>query len=324
MLDFSSFLARPEFSNHREIFAKALNRRTDPKRHGDLPRWLASLNALPNVHASHIDLSQDSLKIGEQKDLNAEQLSKLNTCLKNMIPWRKGPFNFFGIHINTEWRSDWKWQRIAPHINSLIGRRILDVGCGTGYHGWRMLGSGADYVMGIDPSVRFAIQFAMAQRYIQSQQFDFLPIGIEDLPKNMNHFDTVFSMGILYHRRNPIEHLRELKSALKPEGELVLETLIVDENFDGLVNGIFKPEKRYAQMRNVWSLASVSHLINLLSELEFKNIQCVDINTTSTDEQRSTEWMKFHSLEQFLDPNNKYKTIEGHPAPKRATIIAQL
>jgi len=172
--------------------------------------------------------------------------------------------------------------------------------------------------------VRFAIQFAIAQHYIQSPQFDFLPIGIEDLPKDMQYFDTVFSMGILYHRRDPIEHLRELKSALKLGGELVLETLIVDEDFSGLANGIFKPTGRYAQMRNVWSLASVSHLIDLLSELEFSDIQCVDINTTSTDEQRSTEWMKFHSLEQFLDPIDKSKTIEGHPAPKRATIIARL
>jgi len=324
MLDYSSFLARPEFSKHQESFTEALNRRTDPKRHGDLPRWLASLSALPDVSASHIDLNQDALKIGTEKDLDPTQLSQLNMCLQQMIPWRKGPFNFFGIHVDTEWRSDWKWQRIAPHLSDLSNRKVLDVGCGTGYHGWRMLGADADYVMGIDPSVRFAIQFTMAQRYIQSPQFDFLPIGIEDLPKDMNYFDTVFSMGILYHRRDPIEHLRELKGALKPNGELVLETLVVDEDFDGLVNGIFKPKNRYAQMRNVWSLASISHLMKLLSELEFKNIQCVDINTTSTDEQRSTEWMAFHSLKHFLDPNDKRKTIEGHPAPQRATIIAQL
>ena len=324
MLNFASFLARPEFSKYKDIFAEALARRTDPKRHGDLPRWLASLAALPDTPASTVDVNQDTLKIGAKEDLDSAQLSQLKTCLQQMIPWRKGPFSFFGVHVDTEWRSDWKWQRIAPHLSDLSDRKVLDVGCGTGYHGWRMLGAGASYVMGIDPSVRFAIQFAMAQQYIQSKQFDFLPIGIEDLPQDMNYFDTVFSMGILYHRRDPIEHLRELKSALKPNGELVLETLVVDDDFDGLVNGIFKPEGRYAQMRNVWSLTSVNHLINLLSELEFNNIQCVDINITSTDEQRSTEWMKFHSLEQFLDPNDKRKTIEGHPAPKRATIIAQV
>lgn len=322
MLDFSHFLSRPEFSEHNEAFTEALTRRTDPKRHGDLPRWLATLADLPDSRASHIDLNQDALKIGEHSDLNHEELKQLNTCLKQMSPWRKGPFNFFGTHINTEWRSDWKWQRIAPHISNLSGRRVLDVGCGTGYHGWRMLGAGAEYVMGIDPSVRFAMQFAIAQKYIQSEQFDFLPIGIEDMPQDIEHFDTVFSMGILYHRRDPIEHLSELKAALKPKGELVLETLIVDEDFDGLVDGIFKPADRYAQMRNVWSLASVSHLINLLTELGFSNIECVDINTTSTEEQRSTEWMTFHSLEQYLDPEDQSKTIEGHPAPKRATIVA--
>lgn len=323
MLDFSPFFTRSDFAKHRDDFSAALTRRTDPKRHGDLPRWLATLASLPDISASQIDLNADTLKIGNPNDLNENDLAQLKECLQQMIPWRKGPFNFFGIHIDTEWRSDWKWQRIAPHISDLSGRRILDVGCGTGYHGWRMLGAGANYVMGIDPSVRFAIQFAIAQRYIESQAFDFLPIGIEDLPKEMHYFDTIFSMGILYHRRNPIEHLRELKGALKTNGELVLETLIVDDGFDGLVNGVFQPEGRYAQMRNVWSLTSVNYLKELLSELGFRDIQCVDINTTSIEEQRSTEWMKFHSLEQFLDVDDKSKTIEGHPAPKRATIIAK-
>lgn len=322
MFDFSNFLTRLEFVQYQEIFAEAITRRTDPKRHGDLSKWLTTLTNLPNVLTSNIDLTQDVLKIGKSQDLSASELEHLRQCLQQMIPWRKGPFDFFGIHIDTEWRSDWKWQRIVPHISQLSGRHILDVGCGNGYHGWRMLGAGADYVMGIDPSMRFAVQFAIAQQYIQSQQFDFLPIGVEDLPCNMAYFDTVFSMGILYHRRDPIEHLRELQAALKLGGELVLETLIVNEDFVGLVNGIFKPTDRYAQMRNVWSLASVSHLMNLLTELKFKNIRCVDINTTSTDEQRSTDWMKFHSLGQFLNPNDKSKTIEGYPAPKRATIIA--
>jgi tRNA (mo5U34)-methyltransferase len=48
----------------------------------------------------------------------------------------------------------------------------------------------------------------------------------------------------------------------------------------------------------------------------------VDVNVTSTQEQRSTEWMSFHSLENFLDPDDHSKTIEGYPAPRRAIITA--
>ncbi len=45
-------------------------------------------------------------------------------------------------------------------------------------------------------------------------------------------------------------------------------------------------------------------------------------SNTSTDEQRSTQWMQFHSLAQFLDPQDPDKTIEGYPAPRRAIITA--
>jgi tRNA (mo5U34)-methyltransferase len=49
----------------------------------------------------------------------------------------------------------------------------------------------------------------------------------------------------------------------------------------------------------------------------------VDFNKTTTDEQRSTDWMRFHSLPEFLDPENPELTAEGHPAPIRAVFIAE-
>ena len=67
----------------------------------------------------------------------------LRSLLMQLKPWRKGPFSLFDAFIDTEWRSDWKWQRLAPHISSLQGRTVLDVGCGSGYHCWRMRGAGA-------------------------------------------------------------------------------------------------------------------------------------------------------------------------------------
>ena len=190
---------------------------------------------------------------------------------------------------------------------------------GTGYHGWRMLGEGAARVLGIDPSMRFLVQFMAVQKYAKDSRFDFLPIGIEDMPESWPVFDTVFSMGILYHRRNPINHLRELRSLMKTGGELVLETLIVDE----AENGILSPSGRYAMMRNVWSIMTVDKILSLLDEVGFEQVRCVDQNVTSLEEQRRTPWMQFHSLAEFLDPHNPSKTIEGYPAPKRGIFIAR-
>lgn len=82
------------------------------------------------------------------------------------------------------------------------------------------------------------------------------------------------------------------------------------------------PEDRYANMRNVWFLPSCATLIRWMARCGFSDIRVVDINTTSIAEQRSTEWMPFHSLNNFLDKNNPRLTCEGLPAPKRAIVIA--
>ena len=144
-------------------------------------------------------------------DALVDQRAGLEEALMALHPWRKGPYEVFGLHIDTEWRSDWKWDRLAPHISALDGRRVLDVGCGNGYHCWRMRGVGAAEVVGIDPSPLFVVQFSAIQRYVQDPAVCVLPLGIEKVPRRLHAFDTVFSMGVLYHRRSPLEHLQVLR-----------------------------------------------------------------------------------------------------------------
>jgi len=160
--------------------------------------------------------------------LFATTRKQLRETLQGLHPWRKGPFDLFGIRIDTEWRSDWKWDRVLPHISPLKDRMVLDVGCGNGYHCLRMAGEQARRVIGIDPSSRFVYQFYAIKHFMNDVAVDVLPLGIEAVPSNLRAFDTVFSMGIFYHRRSPMDHLRDLKDCLRPDGELVLETLIVD------------------------------------------------------------------------------------------------
>ncbi|QWV97424.1 tRNA 5-methoxyuridine(34)/uridine 5-oxyacetic acid(34) synthase CmoB [Geomonas nitrogeniifigens] len=286
--------------------------------HGKLSGWQSALQSLPDILPSRIEL-QDSVTIGSDADLGEISREDVITQLRAFHPWRKGPYNFFGIGIDTEWRSDWKWERVVPHIAPLAGRRVLDVGCGNGYHGWRMRGAGADFVLGIEPFLLSVQQFQVMQRYLRDPRHHVIPIGIEDVPPNLACFDSVFSMGVLYHRRSPLDHLFELKGCLRPGGELILETLIVE----GDEATVFMPQGRYAKMRNVWFLPSIAVMTLWLQRCGFTQIACVDTNRTSREEQRSTEWMQFESLADFLDPDDAEKTIEGHPAPLRAIFTAK-
>lgn len=285
--------------------------------HGDMERWLTALNNLPDVTPSTINL-HDKVQIGSADDLTSAQTAQLVQNLRELHPWRKGPFDLFGVHINTEWRSDWKWDRLKDAIAPLNGRLVLDVGCGNGYHCWRMLGADARLVVGLDPFWVYVMQYFALRTYIKEAPAFVLPLGVESLPENLRGFDTVFSMGVLYHRRSPMDHLLQLRDTLHKNGQLVLETLVID----GKLGEVLVPEGRYAQMRNVWFIPSTDTLISWLRKCQFQNIQLIDVMPTIPAEQRTTEWMTFQSLADNLDPQNPELTVEGHPAPKRAIITA--
>lgn len=321
MFDFSKLFSQLE-SVGLGAWAKPLDKaiidKLSPGKHGDLKRWYQALQKLPEIEPDLIRLDNDTVQIGSRGELTNTCCDEFIATLKQFHPWRKGPFELFGIKIDTEWRSDWKWNRLQDAITPLTGRTVLDVGCGNGYHVLRATGDGAKLVVGIDPSLLFNMQFQLLQRYIKQKNSWVLPLTLEELPEPISAFDTIFSMGVLYHRRSPIDHLIKLRQLLRPGGELVLETLVVD----GGKGEILVPPGRYAKMRNVWFIPSCEALEVMLERSGFGNIRKIDLSVTTPDEQRSTEWMTFESLADFLDPVDSSKTVEGLPAPKRAIYTA--
>lgn len=320
MIDYSEFF---EYINSNNLgkYSNLFREKIDSSFtiNGDIEKWQNAINKFPQIKPSKIDFSKSVVEIGTQNDCTFKERESLNHLLKKLHPWRKGPYNIFGNFIDTEWRSDWKWDRLKNHISPLKGKRVLDVGSGNGYHCWRMLGAGARNVIGIDPFMLSVYQFSAINEYVKSNSFWMLPFKMEEFPQQTKFFDTVFSMGVLYHRRSPFDHLYELRDALHSNGELVLETLVID----GKLGEVLVPEKRYAQMRNVWFIPSTLTIESWLRKSGFKNIRLVDVTSTSVVEQRSTEWMTFDSLSNFLSPTNPSQTIEDHPAPKRAIFICQ-
>ena len=320
MIDFGDFyqiIAKNKLSKWLEVLPAQLANWQKSNIDNRFNQWLNSIKHLPTIKPYQIDLL-NSVTVESEQPISIGDQQRITQLLKNMMPWRKGPFHLYGINIDTEWRSDWKWERLIPHINNLAGKTVLDVGCNSGYHLWRMVGAGAKLAVGIDPMALYLCQFEAIRKLLgNDQRAHLLPLGIEELPK-LNAFDTVFSMGVLYHRRSPLDHLFQLKDQLVDGGQLVLETLVID----GDLHQALMPGERYAQMRNVYFIPSVPTMINWLHKCGFSDVKMVDKSVTSLDEQRKTEWMTSDSLADFLDPNDSSKTIEGYPAPMRAVFIA--
>ncbi len=294
-------------------------------RHGDWTKWNRILNRLPQLPNVNAECSGAVITIGKRELITQEQYDQIGENLMLLHPWRKGPFDLYGVQIDAEWRSNMKWDRLSASITPLRNRFVLDVGCGNGYYLWRMLGAGAKLAIGIDPGQLFLAQFRSVKHFSCDAKICMLPLKLEDLPDmNGQGFDTVFSMGVLYHRRSAMDHLRELRRVLANNGQLVLETLIVnDDELNNCEPYVLELEDRYARMRNVWCIPSLHQLIIWCSEAGFINCRIVDVNITTSQEQRSTAWMRFESLSEFIHLNNPQLTVEGYPRPRRAILLAQ-
>ncbi len=284
---------------------------------GDVTKWLNALEALPAVDNPEVSVNDGILCFTPHSQIPRKMLQTFH-------PWRKGPLSLGQTLITTEWRSDWKWERVSPHLD-LSGKQILDIGCGNGYYLWRMLEAGADWALGIDPYIPYVMQFHLMQHFAgQNPQVGILPIGVERLPRCAPCFDTVFSMGVLYHQKSPIEHLIHGRELLKKGGEFILETIVLPPNDSDQTLNCLVPEGRYAKMKNVYFLPSVTMLCSWMRKVRFRNVSVLDLSQTTIDEQRQTEWMTFESLKDFLDPIDQNVTIEGHPAPWRVVIRGEV
>jgi len=284
--------------------------------HGKLGVWRSTLSQLPVLDVNNVDLLHAVSVNGNAPD--SRDLERLRGLLLSLAPWRKGPFHLFGIDIDAEWRSDLKWQRLHEAAAPLAGRKILDVGSGNGYYALRAAGQGAAFVLGIDPTLNHLSQYLAVQRYLKQPAVHVLPLRLNEMPRQFTHFDTTLSMGVLYHQREPEDHLAELQQTLRPGGELILETLILPGD-DAYCE---TPPDRYARMRNVWKLPTTAKLLAWLERAGFRDARVADVSVTTTSEQRTTEWMPFESLDKALHPEFPELTVEGLPRPRRALIVA--
>ena len=271
--------------------------------------WLEILSRLPFTLNAEVELIN-----GVNIDFDIKDNDEIERLLLELIPWRKGPFRINDIFIDSEWDSEKKWKRFQKLNLDLDGKSILDVGSGNGYYAFRMVGMGADKVLCLEPNLVHVSQFYAINNFINSEKIMMIPERLEESGLANSKFDVIFSMGLLYHQRNPFEHLNNLKDLLADNGKLVLETIISPKECG---TALEPSNGKYASMPNVHFVHTDNGCKSIFRNLSLQVHAESDLAVTNDNEQRSTKWMPFKSFESALNLQNKSVTIEGYPAPKR-------
>ena len=273
--------------------------------------------AMPEYRFKDNDFSKDEVILGKDDSLDTAKQNDLRKKLMALAPWRKGPFRISGIDLDAEWRSDYKWNRVLPALESLEGRRVCDIGANSGYYMYKMLEQNPEMVLGLDPTVRYYFQFLALQKLTVENQLHYEAFGLEEMKYFPKFFDTVFCMGILYHHRSPIDILRLINESMVKGGQLIVES----QGIPGDGPYALFPEKTYAKVKGTYFVPTADCLVNWLKKAWFENIEVFYVSDMSSDEQRATEWMTRQSYTDFVDEKSNL-TVEGYPAPVRIYVSA--
>lgn len=244
--------------------------------------------------------------------------SSVHEKAKALIPWKKGPFALPGFTIDGEWDCQRKWNRLARHLGSIEGATVMDVGCNNGWYMGKLREAGAASVIGFDPGPLNLFQWRFIQSLSPDPAQEFYLLGVEHLIALPSTFDITLCLGVLYHHRDPLQQLIDLRDSLKPGGTLFLETIGVPGNDPTA----YLPSDRYALMPNVWFLPTLPCLLSMLERTRYADIEVLSTEWDRGDEQRQTAWSEGPSYLNSLDPHNSSLTIEGHPAPQRFLVKA--
>lgn len=286
-------------------------------------KWLTWKNIVPYQEAiKALKTYEDvTVKLGDRvevqiKDLSAQDAQQIEETALLMKPWRKGPFQINALFIDSEWQSQIKYNLLEPHFD-LKDKIVGDIGCNNGYYLFRMLSQEPKKLIGFDPSAIYYSQFQFINHFIRSNIVYEL-LGVEHVEFYEHKFDTLFCLGVLYHRSDPVAMLKSLFKGLNKGGELILDTFMID----GEGEMCLTPKDRYSKIPNIYFVPTVSALKNWCHRAGFETVEVLETMKTESSEQRKTAWIDTQSLEDFLDPDDDTKTVEGYPAPKRVYIKA--
>jgi tRNA (mo5U34)-methyltransferase len=294
------------------------NKKNECREWKNVQPWYEQIQKLSQIEKTNLSIDYgDWFSVGKKEDLTSLEFDLITDAAKKLIPWRKGPFNIFGLEIDSEWQSNIKYNLIRPFFD-LKDKVVADIGCNNGYYMFRMLEDKPKKLVGFDPSPLTLHQFEFINHFVKSD-IVYEMLGVEHLEYYNHKFDFIFMLGVLYHRADPVGTLKSLARGLNSKGEILIDTFMID----GEEELCLTPNKRYSKIPNIYFIPTISALKNWCERAGFEDIEVIATTVTTSQEQRKTPWSFDQSLEDFLDENDKTKTVEGYPAPKRVYIKAR-
>lgn len=313
-----NYLSRLPRSPHHDTLVAEIEKKqnwVNQNKKGFL-RYREPADFLSRFKAEHVNCTDRAVTIGSEQEVSRDEQKKIEENLRAFMPWRKGPFNVFGVEIDSEWRSEKKWQRLLPRLPDLKGKVIADIGCSNGYYMFKMAPHAPKLVLGLEPSVQHYYCFTALNSMAGFGNIFIDLLGVEHITLFPDTFDVIFLMGVIYHRASPIEALRDIHRALKPGGTLLLESQAIPGNEP---YALF-PEKTYAKVPGTYFVPTGECLKNWMTRAGFNNAELFFSHPMSSEEQRKTDWMVFESYSDFVDPEDNSRTIEGYPSPHRVFL----
>ncbi len=279
-------------------------------------KWMTWKNIAPlRAALEKLESVESKIELGDVVKIDAElEKEKIYTTAKLLMPWRKGPFQIGELYIDSEWKSNIKYNLLRKHFD-LKNKRVADIGCNNGYYMFRMLEDEPSLLVGFDPSPVYKTQFDFINHFVKSDIVYEL-LGVEHVEFYEEKFDTIFCLGVLYHRSDPVAMLKQLYKGLDKQGEVILDTFYID----GEEEMALCPASSYSKIPNIYFVPTIKALKHWCLRAGFCEFEILETMVTDEGEQRKTEWIEGQSLEDFLDPDDSTKTVEGYPAPQRIYV----